>query len=1105
MDPRQLLNPKAFAKKEKEKLKKVPNYGPQQTRKPNGASVATSQPQAPTYDPRSLLNPKAGSSKQADPAAASGAVAANDESENGVMGTARMIEALNGVTERDDVPLQKRKALTTNDDDGSDQERKKQKTQAVRSGKGGLISEHLKKERQNIAASRPGPAADSIDLTNDDDGDEVVEQGFRQVTTSKAEEDEEICLGTFDTTCNAHRVPSASAATMSKVPKDTWPMIRINYKREVGAKTKSIELVDHTNATFGHMELRAANCLCPLLDGSAVNKMRCRMYLLPRKRQKEFPGMKISMSLKMTVTVFTPRKLGPRIGQWLSKAQLFLRAPPQAFGKTVVNPHVPQVYGPVAKAGQKPTTSGYHVVRSVEEMRREADSMFDKLAKEDDMPTMDSTGGIITTELMLHQKQALKFLTTHERDDYDGDEIPSHSLWKYRAKDNGRPAWYHVITGLEVLEKPAPIQGGILADMMGLGKTLSILALIAETKEAAKTFRRTQPEDPNLDRNACSTLIICPKSVLSNWQEQIKTHTAEGSLSCYAYHGSNRMQDTSKLSKYDIVLTSYNTAAAEFSDGNGVRKALSRINWWRIVLDEGHQIRTQTTKVSKACCALHSQRRWAVTGTPVQNSLYDLGALIKFLRISPLDHPQTWSQYIMAPFKNGDTDVIQQLQLLVGSITLRRGKKTIGLKDRTEEITRLDFSESERFLYKQFATTCRTHFHNITGGGNQLRGKAYAHVLKSIGRLRAICAHGREMLTAEDMKEIEGDDQSNAIILDIGDEQGYEDENDFIPDNQAYGLFKAMQDSEMDRCQRCDRKLGKQESADGVVDLTNYSDGEYEDSPEPTTELNSADDLLGHLTPCYHLICTNCTEDHTKDCTVHLTRDRHHTCPYDDQYQRFAMKPLTKHGMRHHLEEKRQAENQPLAAKWDAASYSGPHTKVKALLHDLEESANETAALPPGEPPIRSVVFSGWTAYLDLIEYALKSRNIGYARLDGSMSIKQRTSAMDSFKSDPRIVVMLVSIKAGGQGLNFTAANKCYVMEPQFNPGVEAQAVDRVHRLGQTRPVFIKHFIMNDSVEEGILKLQRKKEALAQISMDKKKNKAEENKARMDDLRELFK
>lgn len=740
-----------------------------------------------------------------------------------------------------------------------------------------------------------------------------------------------------------------------------------------------------------------------------------------------------------------------------------------------------------------------HVPRTTEEIKREAETMFDNLAKDEDLPAMESNPEVISTPLMPHQKQALEFLMTHERD-YDGEEIPSHSLWRSKVKDNGQPTWYHVITGLEIYEKPEPVRGGILADMMGLGKTLSILALIAATKSDAARFRQERPDDDDVDRNARGTLIICPKSVLSNWQEQIIQHTVPKSITVYAYHGSNRMQDTSKLSRYDVVLTSYNTAAAELQDGNRVRKALSRLNWFRIVLDEGHQIRTQTTKVSKACCALYAQRRWAVTGTPVQNSLYDLGALIKFLRIQPLDHPQTWTQYIMSPFKNGDTGVIQQLQLLVSSITLRRGKKTIGLLERNEEITRLDFSESEKFLYKAFATTCRTHFHNITGGGSQLRGKAYAHVLKSIGRLRAICAHGREMLNEEDMKEIEGDDQSNAIVIDVGDEPGFGDEDDFTPDSQAYSLFKVMQDSEMDKCTLCNRKLGKQIASDDVVDLSNESDASS-DEEEPEEE----PDLLAYLTPCFHLICTHCREQWDEACQKSLTVDRHYTCPYDESYQHIGMKPLTRHGYENHLDEKKQSEKLPTAAKWDAESYSGPHTKVEALLHDLEESAIETNALPPGEPPIRSVVFSGWTAYLDLIEFALKSRNIGYARLDGSMSIKQRTQAMDTFKTDDRVVVMLVSIKAGGQGLNFTAANKCYVMEPQFNPGVEAQAVDRVHRLGQTRPVFIKHFIMNDSVEEGILKLQRKKEALAQISMDRKRNKLEENKARMDDLRELFK
>jgi SNF2 family DNA or RNA helicase len=78
-------------------------------------------------------------------------------------------------------------------------------------------------------------------------------------------------------------------------------------------------------------------------------------------------------------------------------------------------------------------------------------------------------------------------------------------------------------------------------------------------------------------------------------------------------------------------------------------------------------------------------------------------------------------------------------------------------------------------------------------------------------------------------------------------------------------------------------------------------------------------------------------------------------------------------------------------------------------------------------------------------------------------------------------------------------------MEPQYNPGVEQQAIDRVHRLGQKREVEIVHFIMKESVEEALLRLQDKKTKLAKLSMDKKKTKSEEAKKRMEELRELFK
>jgi SNF2 family DNA or RNA helicase len=120
------------------------------------------------------------------------------------------------------------------------------------------------------------------------------------------------------------------------------------------------------------------------------------------------------------------------------------------------------------------------------------------------------------------------------------------------------------------------------------------------------------------------------------------------------------------------------------------------------------------------------------------------------------------------------------------------------------------------------------------------------------------------------------------------------------------------------------------------------------------------------------------------------------------------------------------------------------------------------------------------------------------------MTREARDKSMNTFRSDPSIRVMLVSIGAGGLGLNLTTANKVFMMEPQFNPAAEAQAVDRVHRLGQDREVTIKRYIMDKSFEEKMLSLQDKKKALADLTMTRKRNKSEDSKRRLEELRSLF-
>ena len=121
------------------------------------------------------------------------------------------------------------------------------------------------------------------------------------------------------------------------------------------------------------------------------------------------------------------------------------------------------------------------------------------------------------------------------------------------------------------------------------------------------------------------------------------------------------------------------------------------------------------------------------------------------------------------------------------------------------------------------------------------------------------------------------------------------------------------------------------------------------------------------------------------------------------------------------------------------------------------------------------------------------------------MTRDARDKSMHALRHDDSVRVMLVSIGAGGLGLNLTTANKVFMMEPQFNPAAESQAVDRVHRLGQDREVVIKRFIMDNSFEEKMLELQKKKKALADLTMAReRKTKEQATKQRLEELRSLF-
>jgi SNF2 family DNA or RNA helicase len=129
----------------------------------------------------------------------------------------------------------------------------------------------------------------------------------------------------------------------------------------------------------------------------------------------------------------------------------------------------------------------------------------------------------------------------------------------------------------------------------------------------------------------------------------------------------------------------------------------------------------------------------------------------------------------------------------------------------------------------------------------------------------------------------------------------------------------------------------------------------------------------------------------------------------------------------------------------------------------------------------KALVFSQWTGLLALVEPHLLVAGIPFVRLDGST--RDRAAVVAQFQSDVGPPVMLVSLKAGGTGLNLTAADHVFLLDPWWNPTVEDQAADRAHRIGQDRPVMVYRMIAKDTVEERIFALQERKRTLADIAL----------------------
>ncbi len=153
----------------------------------------------------------------------------------------------------------------------------------------------------------------------------------------------------------------------------------------------------------------------------------------------------------------------------------------------------------------------------------------------------------------------------------------------------------------------------------------------------------------------------------------------------------------------------------------------------------------------------------------------------------------------------------------------------------------------------------------------------------------------------------------------------------------------------------------------------------------------------------------------------------------------------------------------------ETEKYPNHSIKLDELTREITENISDHKAL----------VFSQFLGMLALIKEKLKAEGVEYEYFDGSTTVQERQRAIDNFQNNSNCRVFLISLKAGGVGLNLTAADYVYIVDPWWNPAVEQQAIDRTHRIGQTKNIFAYRMICKDTIEDKIIQLQERKRLLA--------------------------
>ncbi|KAJ3983293.1 RAD5-like protein [Lentinula detonsa] len=650
-----------------------------------------------------------------------------------------------------------------------------------------------------------------------------------------------------------------------------------------------------------------------------------------------------------------------------------------------------------------------------------------------------------TLTLRGYQKQALFWMDSLESGKRNAREANSmHPLWSeyaFPAKPDGgcidlteddKLFYLNPYSGEMSLDFPKSernCKGGILADV-GMGKTIMISALIQSnlgSDELPAKHRKNNASSP-----PSATLIVSPTSLIDQWAEEIERSSKPGTVKIVVWHGQNRDDLNAVLEDGDddekrhtnpiqIVITSYGTLASEHAKAERSSSPVFDVEWLRVVLDEAHSCKNRTSKTAKAVYALRARRRWAVTGTPIVNRLEDLFSLLKFLEFKPWSEFSFFNSFITLPFLARDPKGIEVVQVILESILLRREKNMLDNDGKKiVDLPPKDITVENLEFSPMERKIYDSMYDSAKRSFDQLRAKGllskkYTHILAMLMRLRRAVLHPNLVFTENDERALS---PAGDGIVDVN-----ELIRKFVENDEQSNVFAEAVLNDLD------------DQVEGALECPICLD--VMETPVIVPE-------------CLHRCCKDCITTYIATCEMKGEETKCPTCSRGPIKQSDLVEIVRP------LPSSQKSQPDLILRRNDFTS----STKLTALIHDLHRIRSTN-------PAFRAVVFSQFTSFLDLIETALKREQFDHYRYDGTLDVKRRHSVITAFKEiSDRPKVLCISLKAGGVGLN---------MDCWWN---SATAIDRVHRLGQDKTVYVKHYIVNNTIEGRVLRIQKRKTAL---------------------------